>query len=80
MSEVLRSMGSRLWRERQAGCGAVADLIQGRRWTQLKGIMGQVMKGGGVQPKGATQRGSSIKYKGEQDNGRGYNVRDLWCR
>ena len=31
--ELLREMGGRLWRNRQAACAALADLLQGRRWA-----------------------------------------------
>ena len=33
MSELLREMGGRLWRNRQAACAALSDLLQGRRWV-----------------------------------------------
>ena len=29
-------MGGRLWRNREASCNALADLLQGRRWPELK--------------------------------------------
>ncbi|KAG1660153.1 hypothetical protein FOA52_007810 [Chlamydomonas sp. UWO 241] len=35
MRELLREMGGRLWRNRQAACAALADLLQGRRFAEL---------------------------------------------
>ncbi|GMH36012.1 hypothetical protein BSKO_03880 [Bryopsis sp. KO-2023] len=35
MKELLREMGSRLWRNRESSCRAMADLIQGRKWAEL---------------------------------------------
>ena len=29
-------MGGRLWRNREASCNALSDLLQGRRWPELK--------------------------------------------
>ena len=41
MSELLREMGGRLWRNRQAACAALSDLLQGRRWVGVfLGIQG----------------------------------------
>lgn len=35
MEDLLLQSGSRLWRSREASCLAIADLIQGRKFTQL---------------------------------------------
>ncbi len=35
MADLLKEIGGRLWRSRQASAAALADLLQGRRWTQL---------------------------------------------
>ena len=32
----MQEMGGRLWRNREASCNALADLLQGRRWPELK--------------------------------------------
>lgn len=32
----LQEMGGRLWRNREASCNALSDLLQGRRWPELK--------------------------------------------
>lgn len=42
MVELLKEMGGRLWRSRQAACGALADLIQGNHDT-LKLMMCHMM-------------------------------------
>ncbi len=36
LSELLREMGAKLWRNREAACLALADLLQGRRWADVK--------------------------------------------
>lgn len=36
IKELLQEMGGRLWRNRQAACAALADLLQGRRWPELQ--------------------------------------------
>jgi len=33
---ILQEMGGRLWRNREASCNALSDLLQGRRWPDLK--------------------------------------------
>jgi len=33
---LLQEMGGRLWRNREASCNALSDLLQGRRWSELK--------------------------------------------
>ena len=33
---LLQEMGGRLWRNREASCNALSDLLQGRRWPELK--------------------------------------------
>ncbi len=33
VAELLREIGGRLWRSRQASCLALADLLVGRRWA-----------------------------------------------
>jgi proteasome component ECM29 len=35
MSELLKELGGRLWRGREAAAGALADALTGRRWAQL---------------------------------------------
>ncbi|KAK9850611.1 hypothetical protein WJX84_005115 [Apatococcus fuscideae] len=35
-TELLKEMGGRLWRNREASCSAMTDLIQGRRWGEVK--------------------------------------------
>ncbi|KAK9834910.1 hypothetical protein WJX81_007994 [Elliptochloris bilobata] len=35
-AELLREMGGRLWRSREAACAALADLLQGRRWAEVR--------------------------------------------
>ncbi len=35
MAELLKEIGGRLWRSRQASCLALADLLVGRRWAQV---------------------------------------------
>lgn len=45
MEDLLREMGGRLWRNRQAACGALSDLLQGRRWG--RGGNGGVARGNG---------------------------------
>ncbi|MEW5319235.1 MAG: hypothetical protein WDW38_010400 [Sanguina aurantia] len=42
IAELLREMGGRQWRNRQAACGALADLVQGRRWAELCPHFGEV--------------------------------------
>eukprot|EP00798_Chlamydomonas_sp_ICE-L_P021409 gene21409-28366_t len=42
MKELLREMGGRLWRNRQAACSALGDLLQGRRWVEVKEHLGPV--------------------------------------
>lgn len=37
MAELLKEIGGRLWRSRQASCLALADLLVGRRWAQVGG-------------------------------------------
>ena len=32
----MQEMGGRLWRNREASCNALSDLLQGRRWPELK--------------------------------------------
>ena len=34
--ECLQEMGGRLWRNREASCNALSDLLQGRRWAEVK--------------------------------------------
>ena len=34
--DPLQEMGGRLWRNREASCNALSDLLQGRRWPELK--------------------------------------------
>ncbi|DBB07277.1 TPA: hypothetical protein ACH3X3_008782 [Trebouxia sp. C0006] len=36
LQELLKEMGGRLWRNREASCNALSDLLQGRRWPELK--------------------------------------------
>ncbi|KAL3147888.1 hypothetical protein ABBQ32_002606 [Trebouxia sp. C0010 RCD-2024] len=36
LKELLKEMGGRLWRNREASCNALSDLLQGRRWPELK--------------------------------------------
>lgn len=36
LSELLREMGAKLWRSREAASLALADLLQGRRWADVK--------------------------------------------
>lgn len=35
-------MGGRLWRNREASCNALADLLQGRRWPDLKNKLADI--------------------------------------
>ncbi|GFR47108.1 hypothetical protein Agub_g8793, partial [Astrephomene gubernaculifera] len=42
MSDLLREMGGRLWRNRQAACGAAEGLLQGRRWPELAPYFAQL--------------------------------------
>ncbi|KXZ47233.1 hypothetical protein GPECTOR_37g239 [Gonium pectorale] len=42
LTDLLREMGGRLWRNRQAACSAAADLMQGRRWPELAPHMAQL--------------------------------------
>jgi hypothetical protein len=46
LKELLRAAGARLWRERQAAAAGLADLLQGRRWSQLAGHMAEVRRQG----------------------------------
>lgn len=45
--DLLREMGSRTWRGRQAAAAALADLLQGRRWDQLGPHLKEVREGVG---------------------------------
>ncbi|GAX79566.1 hypothetical protein CEUSTIGMA_g7007.t1 [Chlamydomonas eustigma] len=36
MQDLVKEMGGRLWRNRQASAAALLDLLQGRRWNELK--------------------------------------------
>jgi proteasome component ECM29 len=36
LSELLREMGAKLWRSREAASLALTDLLQGRRWGDVK--------------------------------------------
>ncbi|KAK9810293.1 hypothetical protein WJX72_008148 [[Myrmecia] bisecta] len=38
VAELLKEMGGRLWRNREASCLALSDLLQGRRWPEIKGV------------------------------------------
>ncbi len=40
--ELLRDLGGRLWRGREAAAGALADALTGRRWPQLAPHFGDV--------------------------------------
>jgi hypothetical protein len=40
--ELLRDLGGRLWRGREAAAGALADALTGRRWPQLAPHFGEV--------------------------------------
>ncbi|KAJ9518457.1 hypothetical protein QJQ45_018491 [Haematococcus lacustris] len=42
MADLLKELGGRLWRSRQAAAAAMADLLQGRRWVELQGHLAQV--------------------------------------
>ncbi|GLI60137.1 hypothetical protein VaNZ11_002209, partial [Volvox africanus] len=42
MTDLLREMGGRLWRNRQAACSALGDLLQGRRWQELSPYLSQI--------------------------------------
>ncbi|KAL6762246.1 proteasome stabiliser-domain-containing protein [Haematococcus lacustris] len=42
MADLLKELGGRLWRSRQAAAAAMADLLQGRRWGELQGHLAQV--------------------------------------
>ncbi|GIL84022.1 hypothetical protein Vretifemale_12732, partial [Volvox reticuliferus] len=42
MTDLLREMGGRLWRNRQAACSALGDLLQGRRWPELSPYLSQI--------------------------------------
>ncbi|KAG2487332.1 hypothetical protein HYH03_014048 [Edaphochlamys debaryana] len=42
MSDLLKEMGGRLWRNRQAAAGALAELLQGRRWPELAPYFAQI--------------------------------------
>lgn len=38
----MQEMGGRLWRNREASCNALSDLLQGRRWPELKDKLGDI--------------------------------------
>ena len=38
----MQEMGGRLWRNREASCNALSDLLQGRRWPELKDKLSDV--------------------------------------
>ena len=40
--ELLKEMGGRLWRNREAASLALADLLQGRRWGDVKDCLEQI--------------------------------------
>jgi proteasome component ECM29 len=39
--ELLRGMGDRLWRHREASCAGLAELVQGRAWGELEGFFAE---------------------------------------
>jgi proteasome component ECM29 len=41
MAEVLKEAGGRLWRNRQASCTAMAELLQGRAWAEVGPYLGR---------------------------------------
>jgi proteasome component ECM29 len=41
VAELLRDLGGRLWRAREAAAGALADALTGRRWAQLQRHFGE---------------------------------------
>lgn len=42
-AELLRCMGDRLWRHREAGCSGMQDLVQGRAWDSLAPVFAEVL-------------------------------------
>lgn len=42
LAELLREMGGRLWRNREAAALATADLLQGRRWAEVKDSLAEI--------------------------------------
>lgn len=36
LDELLKEMGGKLWRNREAACNALADLVQGRSWPEVQ--------------------------------------------
>ncbi len=42
LRELLKEMGGRLWRNREAASLALADLLQGRRWAEIKDHLEQI--------------------------------------
>ena len=40
--DLVKEMGSPLWRNRQAACLAAADLLAGRKWAMLAPIFGEL--------------------------------------
>lgn len=42
LKELLKEMGGRLWRNREAASLALADLLQGRRWPEVKQWLEQI--------------------------------------
>ena len=42
LKELLKEMAGRLWRNREAASLALADLLQGRRWPEVKGHLEQI--------------------------------------
>ena len=42
LRELLKEMGGRLWRNREAASLALADLLQGRRWQEVKDHLEQI--------------------------------------
>lgn len=42
LRELLKEMGGRLWRNREAASLALADLLQGRRWQDVRQWLEQI--------------------------------------
>ena len=45
VEELLEQLGSHLWRNRQSSAAALADLIRGRKWVELKGYFQRIWEG-----------------------------------
>lgn len=43
MDDLLTQSGSRLWRSREASCLALSDVIQGRKFDQVKSLICHLM-------------------------------------